>query len=145
MKNWSRAPREPYQSRSEPFQIQVKPVILDQKIMQNSKAMILDSENLVESPQGVKSGENRAIPELDKTWFPWCKIQWTRSCQRSTLKPDLSWINKHHHCRRTSKDTETAYSIFRTQLLKCLTYIFHTHSYKRWTQTPGYPPSDPWC
>ena len=39
--------------------------------MQNSKAMILDSENLVESPQGVESGENRAIPELDKTWFPW--------------------------------------------------------------------------
>ena len=40
--------------------------------MQNSKAMILDSENLVESPQGVESGENRnrAIPELDKTWFP---------------------------------------------------------------------------
>ena len=67
MKIKSRAPREPYQSKNEPFQIQFKPVILDQKIVQNSKAMILDSENLVESPQGVESGENRAIPELDKT------------------------------------------------------------------------------
>ena len=31
MKIWSRAPREPYQSKSEPFQIEVKPGVLDQK------------------------------------------------------------------------------------------------------------------
>ena len=131
MKIWPRAPREPYQSKSEPFQIEVKPGVLDQKIMQNSKPMMLHSENMVQSSQGARSDESRAILDWSKIWHTWsvkeakyknhqprvALVGWgSISGQGSTMKSDLSWRNKQRHCRRTSKDTETVYSIFRTQV-----------------------------
>ena len=49
MKIWSRAPREPYQSKSEPFQIEVKLDLLDQKIMQNPYMKSIEDEKLIQS------------------------------------------------------------------------------------------------
>ena len=130
MKIWSRAPREPYQSKSEPFQIEVKPGVLDQKIMQNSKPMMLDSENMVQSSQGARSDESRAILDWSKIWHTWsvkeakyknhqprvALVGWGVDLRLRKYHEIWSLFNKQCYCRRTSKETETDYSIFRTQV-----------------------------